>query len=441
MEDFIFTPIVLAVGVGIHLVVLRRHRPDEGTLLTVGFAGHVVASVVQVLLVLYYFKGGGDMLEYFAAGVPAAELLRSDFGRFAPELAKAFFQQDDFFLPVALFGASSTQSMSAATAFLLFVVGNSLYAGCLVVGLASYLSQVLIYRALRDSFPRELQRYVLIGTTLLPSAIFWSSALLKEPLIMSSIGPLLIGLRWLSQGRRRIAAIALIVPAAIVIALLKPYVLMPMSLAAGVFYLWSRLRTNDSAALKPFAVISALAIASGGLVLGSRYFAKGEAESAATALASQRRVGYDIEGGSNFQLEGGGGDVEKRSLTQELALAPFALVTAFFRPFIFEARNAVQLANALEATWLVVLFVQILRLRGWRASVSLVRASPVMMFCFVFAFALALGTGLASSNLGTLSRYRAPMMPFFFALLLVLRYAPVSAARTGPELSPAAATQ
>jgi hypothetical protein len=44
-----------------------------------------------------------------------------------------------------------------------------------------------------------------------------------------------------------------------------------------------------------------------------------------------------------------------------------------------------------------------------------------MMFCATFTLALALGTGLATTNLGTLSRYRAPMMPFFFTLLLVLR--------------------
>ena len=45
-----------------------------------------------------------------------------------------------------------------------------------------------------------------------------------------------------------------------------------------------------------------------------------------------------------------------------------------------------------------------------------------MLFCAVFTLALALGTGLASTNMGTLSRYRAPMMPFFFVLLMVLRF-------------------
>jgi hypothetical protein len=41
------------------------------------------------------------------------------------------------------------------------------------------------------------------------------------------------------------------------------------------------------------------------------------------------------------------------------------------------------------------------------------------MFCTVFVLALALGTGLATTNMGTLSRYRAPMEPFFFILIMV----------------------
>jgi hypothetical protein len=424
MEDFIFASIVLAVGIGVHVAVLRRHRRDQGQLLTLGFAAHVASAVIQVLLVLYYFPGGGDMLNYFAVGVPAAELLWDDFPRFAPELLKAFLQFEEFHLPVELFGASSTQSMSAASGFLLFLTGNSLYAASMAVGIASYVSQVLIFRVLRSYFPREQEHLVLVGTTLLPSAVFWSSALLKEPLVMAALGPVLLALRWLSLGRRRVLALVLLVPGALVIAMLKPYVLMTLSIAAAVFYLWTRFSVVQSAELKPFAVITALAIGLGGLVLGNRYFAKGEADSAAAAFATQRRVGYEVEGGSNFRLEDSAPadeDISKRSLTAEFALAPLALGTALFRPFLFEARNAVQLVNALEATYLLILFVQMVRRRGWTAMIGTIRRSPAMMFCATFTLALALGTGLATTNLGTLSRYRAPMMPFFFTLLLVLR--------------------
>lgn len=442
MEDFIFAPIVLMIGLGVHAAVLRASERRDHRLLNLAFAAHILSGITQVLLVKYYFKGGGDMLVYYYYGVEAAEVVRTDFTLFAPELVRALLQLE-FELPVPLFGGGSTQSMSAAAAILLFLTGNSLYATVLAIAVAAYLSQVLLYRALRPEFPPEHNEALLWGTNLLPSAVFWSSALLKEPLVMVAIGPLVLGLRWFSEGSRRLAAVLLVVLSAGLIATMKPYVLMAMSLAAAAYYLLRRLRSNAAAELKPFAVITAILLAGGGLVLGNKFFAKADAKSTTSAFASQRAVGYTAEGGSNFQLESGPPeDIETRGVGQELLLAPFALFTALFRPLLFEARNAVQLANAIEATVLLVIFLQLVRRMRWRAIAQRVLASPALLFCTVFALALAVGTGLSTTNMGTLSRYRAPMMPFFFTVLMVLRHELLNRSRRqGGLLSPAAAAR
>jgi len=56
----------------------------------------------------------------------------------------------------------------------------------------------------------------------------------------------------------------------------------------------------------------------------------------------------------------------------------------------------------------------------------------------VFVMAFGIAVGLASSNLGTLSRYRSPLVPFFVVLLLVLgkprrARSPARKAQTAPE--------
>jgi hypothetical protein len=421
MEDFIFTPIVLAMGLAIHAVVLRFHTAAEGRLLTMSFALHVASGFTQVLLVLYYFPGGGDMLSYYREGAAFAALLRADFFEFAPRLGLAFLQQD-VVLPFELFVGASTGSMTAASAFILFLTGDSLYAAAQLVALGAYASQVMLFRALRGGIRPEQTQALLAGLLLLPSAVFWSSALLKEPLVFCALGPLILALQWLASGARRFAAILLGAPAAITIAVIKPYVLIALSIGAAVYYLAIRFQSR-AVALRPFAIFTAVGLSVGGITLASRFFAKAENESTAASLATQRRVGYDIEGGSNYYLDRptGDEDVSQRSTAQELALAPFALVTAFYRPFIFEARNAVQLMNAIEATALLLVSIQLVRRRRWRVLFAEIRQSPVLAFCAAFAIVLAVGTGLATSNLGTLSRYRAPMLPFFFALLMVLR--------------------
>ncbi len=419
MEDFIFAPIVLFVGFGIHAVVTRYHSAAENRVLNIGFAMHMLSGFAQVWLTRYYF-GGGDMMEYFESGAQVADVLRDDLPRFGPELVAAFLQRP-YELPIPLFGGSSTQSMSATATVLLFLTGNSLYASVLLMSLINYVSKVLLYRALKPEFAPEQQVRVLWGTNLLPTAVFWSAGLLKEPVMMAVLGPLVLALRWLSEGQRRPLSVALIAPAIVVVAMIKPYVLMALSVGAAVFYLWKRFQTESAAALRPFAIIGATAVAAAGLVLGNSYFVKADDASAATSLARQRAVGYRIEGGSNFQLDRvAENEVADRSMTQELLLAPIGLVTALFRPFIFEARNVVQLANALEATALLILFVRVIRRTSLRKVVGYIASSPALLFCTVFTLALAVGTGLSTTNMGTLSRYRAPMMPFFFTVLLIL---------------------
>ncbi|MEW5739576.1 MAG: hypothetical protein AB1938_11655 [Myxococcota bacterium] len=446
MEDFIFAPIVLIVGLGIHAAVLRQHSASEGRLLTLSFAMHLGAGFAQVLVTRYYFKGG-DMMGYWETGVPMADALRSDFGTFFPALVEGFFRVEELSAPIEFMpGGGTTQSMSAVAIALLFVLGNSLYASVLLVAVLAYVSKVLIYRAIRNDFPEPLRPYVQAGATMLPTAVYWSCGLLKEPIVMAALGPMLLGLRWFAAGHRRVLALMMVVGGAIVAAVIKPYVLIALSAAAALFYFWSRLFGSGSAALKPFALVTALALGAGGFVLGNRYFIKSDNDSALKSLSHQRQAGYGVEGGSNYSLEGNpqeAAEIRERSLAYELALAPFALVTALFRPILFEARNAVQLANAIEATLLLILFLQIFRERRLGGILSAVRKSPALVFCAVFTLALALGTGLATTNMGTLSRYRAPMMPFFFVLLLVLRYERQASRSVPlrPALSPAAAAR
>jgi hypothetical protein len=424
-QDFIFVPSVLLVALGTHAAIVKVHSQQEARLLSWSLVLHMAGALAQVLLTRYYFPGGGDMLSYFLSGSAGADLLRSDFSRFAPEIARAFLQfpEVDPIVGSLLMGGGSSLSMGAAAMAFCFLLGNSLYAACLLVALLAYVSKVLLYRALRDVFAEEARLPALAGLTLLPSAAFWSAALLKEPLVMCFIGPAVLALHWLASGRRWLAATALLIPSALGIAVIKPYILMALALAAGVYYLWSRLAAKGPVTLKPFAVVTASLLATAGLTLGGRYFGKAEGQSVAASSAAQRRVGYGLEGGSGYQLDAPalGDDVSRRSAAQELALAPVALVTAFFRPFIFEARNAVQFVNGLEAAVLLWLFGVLVFRNRLGQVLGEVRNSPALMFATVFVFAVALGTGLTSSNLGTLSRYRAPMMPFFFMLLMVFQ--------------------
>lgn len=424
MEDFIFTPIVLLVGLAIHAVVLRFHDREEGRVLTLSFGFHVAASIGLILIYTLYYTEGGDMITYHRFSVPIADGLRFDFEAIAPEVLNLLFQQEQR-LPFEVVGESSTGSMQAVAVVLSFILGDSLYAGALMITIWSYVSKVLIYRALRDVVRARSRQLLLFAVMLSPSGIIWTSGLLKEPMVMVFVGPLVLSFRWLLEGRRLALAIVTGLVAGGGIALFKPYVLIALVIAGGVWITWARvIRDRGAIALKPGYLALAALVVFIGFSGATKFFPKLTLDSVGESMAFQRRVAGEVAGASNFSVEGPGVDVESTqnlSLTSQLSLAPFALVTSLFRPFIFEARKAMQVLNALEMTWLLILFFQAFWGSGFARAINFIIQEPVLMFCVTFVLVLALGTGLSTANLGALSRYRAPMMPFFLFLLLAVR--------------------
>lgn len=424
MADVIFTVLVLFLAGLIHTAVLLRHDRAESRLLTLSLVAHLVSAFLQILMYEYYYEGG-DMMAYYAAGVPLAGALRADFGRLFPMTVDVFFHVDAP-LPFDMGAAGSTGSMAMAATWLLFLLGDSYLAVTLVIATLSYLAKVLIYRTLRAEFPREMHPTVLVAAMLVPSAVFWTSALLKEPLMMVFLGPLFLSLRWFLEGRSVLLATVIAVVSGTGVWLLKPYVLLSMAVASGLWIVWQRvLRERGNIVVKPLYLVLGLSLGIGTLAGVDRVLPSLNGRSLTSAISEQRRVSASIAGGSNFYLEDQDADYtradEQTNSVQELSLVPLALATALLRPFLFEARNAVQAINALEMTVLLVLLFQVLRRQSLAVIVSRITASPTLMFCLAFTLVLALGTALATSNLGTLSRYRAPMMPFYVMLLLVLR--------------------
>ncbi len=424
MEDFIYPLILLMFATVLHAVIRNRHERDEVPLLDVSFMAHCFSAFAQIWMYTYWY-GGGDALAYHHFGLPIAEALRADFSLFFGDTVDVFFHRDSR-LPFFILGGGSTGTMSMVAVWLMFLFGNSIYAASLTVAVASYLAKVLIYRALRAQVPAAFRRDALFAVCLVPSAVFWTATLLKEPVMMACFGPLFYGLRLLMDGRRFGLAAVMLAIGGGGVALLKPYVLFAFAIAGGLWLIWNRvIRGGGSIIVKPaYLVLGVLAMAGASTVLDRFMPKSADAQTLSQQLAYQRRASLYDEGGSNFSLEGQRrelGDTEGTSLGAQLALAPVALLTALFRPFLFEARNPMQLANALETTWLLVLLVQLVRRYSVAGLVRTVVGSPPLVFCAVFTLILALGTGLSTSNMGTLSRYRAPMMPFFVALLLLLR--------------------
>lgn len=403
----------------------------ERQIVTAALIAHVLGSFAIVVYHEDIYRGG-DMWWYTMHGKQLAALMRRDLTAWAPEVLNLALHRENHLPITVLLEGTSTGTMSAIAGFLMLATGDSVYGGSLLVSTFAFIGSVSLFR----SFVHELRPFerhpVLVATLLVPSAIFWSSGIVKEAIVLGALGVLCLGIARVL--RFELFGVVGIVMGAVVISVVKPYVLFAVSLAfAGAFYGQRRERLSwvSKAAAVPLAV---------GAVIGmTRLFPEFGIDRIGETMARTQYNFTITAGGSNVELGVVDDDaIAGASLLGQLRFLPLALLNVFARPVIFEVRNVSQAIAAVEMTVIVVLGFVTLRRFGVRRAWSELTSSRWSTFCLVFILVFAPPVGLATGNLGTLSRYRVPMMPMYAATLLALR-ARLFAGERGRE--PAALTR
>lgn len=377
---------------------------------------HVFAAYVQVNIVHSLYGGIADLLGYHQGGILLAQLLHDDLLDGTARLLLIVLNQDDIAIPLDV-GPGSTGAMMGISGFAMAIVSDSLYAGCMLIAGLSTFAKLGVYRLLRREFKPELHRLLLIGTLLVPSVVFWSSALMKEAVAI-------IGISVAAYFGYHLRRFPLLGPVGLLFGLtlagaVKPYTLIGFGAGAAAWVFLDgarqaerrRTRTLTMPRLLLGAGFAAIIV-----IIVGEIFPRFAPENLGQEAARMQSLVEGSEGASDYAI----GDAERTTLTGQLVFAPIAIATSLFRPLIFEARNAQMAVNALETTTLTVLVFAVIFRLGAARTVRAIMASPALTFCAVYTLVLAVGVGLATTNLGTLSRYRMPFMPFYAALVLVL---------------------
>lgn len=419
VNEIVVVVIWLLIGVVGLGLVQRRIPASDRRLVWLCFWAHIASAYILIWLV-YNILGGGDIEVYYYYGDGLADYIRRDPGKWGPEVVRLILQIDAY-IPMELYGSqgSSTSSLIGITSILMVITGSSELGTGLFFSMVAFSGQMTMYFAFRNHFPAEYRQRLLIALLLVPSAVFWTSGVVKEAVAVGGIGWMIWGLHLWIADRKRFRGAPWIIVGAVVVSITKGYILFPMSVAAAVWWFWdhSMAKTGTVAiASKPMHLVgmSVMAVV---LVMGlGEVFPQYSIASLGEETAQLQETGARVEGGSNIAM----GNAESTSLSGQLVFAPMALLASLFRPFIFEAHNLMALINGLEMTVVLVLWIRILRVRGARESWRLLRTSPVLVFCAVFTVLAGLGIGLGTTNLGTLSRYRVPLMPMYILVLMML---------------------
>lgn len=421
LQDVVSSLVAFLIGVGLLLVVERGFSRMERVVAWLAFTSHALAALAMVWITVEIL-GGGDIRAYHMFGAPLADAMRADFLNVAPDVVQAVFHIQ-VPLPVPIHGVgSATGAMSALSSFIFLVFGNSLYGACMVVSIGCLFARILIYRVMCDNITQGERLPVAIACLLVPSVTFWCSGLLKESFAFGGIAVLFWGVNGIMKRRPPLRPILAILVGATLAAIVKPYILMPAGVGIGA-WLYVTLTHQGSPlrslwALPLAGTLGLFAIVAVGALFPRFAFSNLAEES----LAIQTMYQYRTTATSTITLfDPAAIAPEERGFASQLVYAPIAVLTALFRPALFDVKNTQMLVNALEASIFLLLFVVAILRNGVKRLLQSLFERPTLAFCALFVLGMSVGVGLVVSNLGSLSRYRTPMMPFF-AIGLALTY-------------------
>jgi hypothetical protein len=339
-------------------------------------------------------------------------LIRQDPQRYLVETLKMICQLPND-VPLE---SGPTASMIGVTAIGMYLT-DSVWAMFLLYTLFSFVGKWGIYAAFRDELKLEDTRSLFFATMLIPSCVYWTSGLVKEAFALCGLGALFRGAQLLLRGVN-LTSPFLLAFGFILVGGFKPFFLFAFVIGVSIWAVLAKSKRRISP-FTPFIFAGVTVLAVLGLaVLGTKYkeFA---VDRVVETVAEHQLYGMKAEGGSNYQM----GDPNARSVAGQIAYAPLAFFTTLARPLPFEIHNVTSAIAAAELLAMSVLLGQSLRRGGLRNAWRHMFAQPVLVFAFVFTIVAATGVGLATTNFGTLSRYRTPILPFYAALILGVRHA------------------
>ncbi len=262
----------------------------------------------------------------------------------------------------------------------------------------SFIGSVAIYTSLKKYFLAN-ENWLKGIVFCIPSVLFWSSGMLKETLILFSLG--LLGYAYTE--RKRMAdwkSVSLLLVSLLLLLFIKPYVLLGIVLSAFTYWLFKQ--DNSKQLSLAIAVISAAIL----FFWGNDW---------ANQLIHKRNEFITLSEHTNTQSLLHSEILPETGLVELLKITPSALYAVCLEPSVFHLKSLKDLPFCIENLLLILgLLFLFIRYPAYNPNKIAISAALLM---FVFSQFMIIGWTVPVS--GAIVRYKVTALPFLCIGLLI----------------------
>ena len=426
--DYLLLPVYLTA---FYFIITMKSNKYAGTNLKkyciTAFFLHMLGSFLYCLVIQYYY-GYGDSTTFYQGsnfirkvvvntGDPFSTFFMSsdDFTKILPSLA-----DPDVTLPTGIDIVSNLTIMKIS-ALLSYISFNSYVIISLFFGLFAFIGLWKLFSALNEVTDKKGERLLAIAVLYTPSVWFWGGGLIKDSVCIGAIGLIVYFVHKIFIKRKfKLKDPLLLILMFYLLFTIKNYLAGVLMASAVLSFVLAVILNSKKSPLRLLTVILVLVVSATVIVAGISSSVDSIIDDSKDNIETFKRAYDNADVDDERSMASFSATTINNSLTDIILASPVAIFTSLFRPFVWEAKKPIMLFSALESliTLLATLFV-LIKCRVWKFFYYIF-TDPYIFFCFVFSIALAAIVGFTTFNFGTLVRYRLPILPFYFFMLLFI---------------------
>lgn len=390
----------------------------------IGFWIKVFSAIAYIIFSKFLAKVDSTFL-YYPEGINIAKLIIKDI----TNIKLLFIAGKDFdpnlladTLNKGYFASESNFLIARMVTVLSFVSFGSYSVITLFFSMISFSGVWRLYRFFYEQYP-HLYKQLAIAIIFLPNFVFWSSAILKDPLCTGMLG-------WFTYSMYKafikkeaiVRNLFVALFSALILGIVKAYILASYLPFFMLFIVFTNLKSIKRPFVRMVMLLLIFLITIGGVLIVGERLQEEMADLAITKLAesvqntqqSFMRISDLAESSFSIgEFDGTPGGLVK--------IAPAGIVATLYRPYLWESKKVSTLMSSLESLALMLFTLYVFFRAGPVTFFASIVKDPMIMYCLLFSLVFALFVGVTTLNFGTLVRYKIPCMPFYIiGLVLIL---------------------